>query len=69
MEGSVVAYLGTVLSIAALAIGAMYMIVNVLGKRVDDVTARLGRLENQNDAIIGAIGDLGQRVARLQSRG
>lgn len=66
MEGSVVAYLGTVLSIAALAIGAMYMIVNVLGKRVDDVTARLGRLESQNDAILG---DLGRRVARLESHG
>jgi hypothetical protein len=40
-----------------------------LGRRLDDVSARMSRLEVQNDAITGAVGDLGQRVARLQSHG
>lgn len=90
------AFLGTVVAIATIAIGAMYMIVRLLGRQIDQVgadlsqisanfnsriddthrriddldnmlTSRLTRLETQNDAIIGAIGDLGQRVARLES--
>lgn len=29
---------------------------------------RIGRIEEQNDAILGAVGDLGQRVAHLEGR-
>jgi len=39
-----------------------------LGSRIDDLSSRVGRLETQNDAILGAVGDLGRRVAQLESR-
>ncbi len=43
-----------------------------LGARIDDmgaaIGARMDRLEAQNDAIVGAVGDLGQRVAHLEAR-
>ena len=63
------AYLGTVAGMVTVAVGAMAVIVGLLGKRIDDLAARMTRLEAQNDAIIGAVGDLGQRVARLESHG
>lgn len=83
------AYLSTVVAVCGLAVGAMYLIVNLLGKRFDDVNKRfddvnnrfdhvhrrfdavdhrLDRLETQNDSIIGAVSDLGQRVTRLEMR-
>ena len=73
----VVAYLGTVVAICGLAVGAMYVIVGLLGKRIDDLRADMGgrfdqvdrrcaRLEAQNDSIIDAVATLGQRVARLE---
>ncbi len=85
------AYLGTVTATVTLALGSMWVVVSVLGRRIDDlasslgarldagnaslgqriddVASRVGRLETQNDAIIGAVGDLGQRFAQLESRG
>ena len=70
------AYLGTVAGMVTLAVGGMGLVVALLGKRIDDVNlriddlaARMGRLESQNDAILGAVGDLGQRVAHLEARG
>ncbi len=64
------AYLGTVGGLVTLAIGAMYVIVSLLGRRLDDVRADLGsrmdRLERQNQQIMGAVTDLGQRVTRLE---
>lgn len=62
----------------------MHVAVGLLGRRIDDLGAglnariddmgadlgaRMSRLEAQNDAIIGAVGDLGQRVAHLDARG
>ncbi len=67
------AHLGSVGAIAALSLGAMYFIATLLGRRFDDrfdqVDRRLARLETQNDSIIGAVSDLGQRVTRLEARG
>jgi len=77
------AYLGTVVAVCGLAVGAMYMIVSLLGKHFDDINNRfddvsrrldgmdhrLDRLETQNDSILGAVADLGQRVTRLEARG
>lgn len=64
------AYLGTVGGLVMLAVGAMYLIVSLLGRRLDDVRTDLGsrmdRLERQNEQIIGAVTDLGQRVTRLE---
>ena len=71
----VVAYLGTVVAICGLAIGAMYVIVGLLGKRIDDLrvdidarftenAARMAHLETQNDSLIDAVAALGQRVAK-----
>ena len=64
------AYLGTVGGLVTLAIGAMYVIVSQLGRRLDDVRddlgSRMDRLERQNEQIIGAVSDLGQRVTRLK---
>ncbi len=64
------AYLGTVGGLVTLAIGAMYVIVRLLGRRLEDVRADLGsrmdRLERQNEQIIGPVTDLGQRVTRLE---
>lgn len=40
-----------------------------LNTRIDDLTGRVAHVEIQNDAIIGAVGDLGQRVAHLERRG
>ncbi len=66
------AYLGTVTAIVTLALGAMWVVASVLGRRIDDIGSSLGgqikHLETQNDAIIDAVGDLGQRVARLEAR-
>ncbi len=95
------AYLGTVTALVTLAIGAMWVVASVLGRRIDDMGsglgariddmgaridvmgaalgariddmgaalgARMDRLEAQNDAIVGAVGDLGQRVAHLEAR-
>ncbi len=77
------AYLGTVTAMVTLALGSMWVVAAVLGRRVDDLGASLGsriddvgaslgsridRLESQNDAILGAVGDLGQRVAHLVAR-
>lgn len=77
------AYLGTVTALVTLAIGAMWVVASVLGRRIDDMGsglgariddmgaalgARMDRLEAQNDAILGALGDLGQRVAHLEAR-
>lgn len=63
------AYLATVTALTTLAVGAMYVIVGLLGRRMDDLGARMSRLEAQYDSILGAIGDLGQRVAKLEVRG
>lgn len=74
------AYLGTVTAMVTLAVGAMAMVVGLLGRRIDDLAGQLGqriddlsarmdRVEVQNDAILGAVSDLGQRVARLEARG
>lgn len=67
------AYLGTVTATVTLALGSMWVVASILGRRIDDVSTALSalmeRLESQNDAILGAIGDLGQRVARLEARG
>ena len=78
-----------------LAVAGMVVAVGMLGRRIDDVTARIDdvagtlgarvddmagtlgarmdrldgrmdRLEAQNDAILGAVSDLGQRLARLE---
>lgn len=65
-----VADLGTVGGLVTLAIGAMYVIVSLLGRRLDDVRddlgSRMDQLERQNEQIIGAVTDLGQRVTRLE---
>ena len=78
------AYLGTLTAMVTLALGSMWVVAAVLGRRIDDMGASLGsriddmgaalgsrmdRLESQNDAIMGAVGDLGQRVAQLGARG
>jgi hypothetical protein len=63
------AYLGTVTAMVTLAVAAMVMIVGLLGRRIDDLGTRMERLETQNHAILGAVSDLGQRVARLESHG
>jgi transcription antitermination factor NusA-like protein len=78
------AYLGAVTAMVVLAVGAMGIVVGLLGRRIDDLCDHLGhridavndslstrmdRLESQNDAILGAVSDLGQRVARLESHG
>jgi hypothetical protein len=89
------AYLGTVTATVTLALGSMWVVASVLGRRIDDLGsaqsarmedmgtslsariddlgstlgARIDRLESQNDAILGAVGDLGQRVAHLEARG
>jgi len=67
------AYLGTVTAMVTLALGSMWVVAAVLGRRIDDMGASLGsrieRLESQNDAILGAVGDLGQRLAQLEARG
>ena len=77
------AYLGTVTATVTMALGFMWVVATVLGRRIEDqgkalgarigdlattLGNRLGRLEAQNDAIIGAVGDLGQRVAQLEAR-
>ncbi len=72
-----VAYLGTVGGLVTLAVGAMYLIVSLLGRQLDDfgyrlndvrddLGSRMDRLERQNEQIIGAVTDLGQRVTRLE---
>jgi hypothetical protein len=67
------AYLGTVTATVTLALGSMWVVATVLGRRIDDMGASLGariaRVESQNDAILGAVTDLGHRVARLEARG
>lgn len=63
------AYLGTVTAMVTLALGAMWVVTSVLGRRIDDLGVRMVRLETQNDAIIDSVGDLGQRVAHLEARG
>jgi len=65
----VTAYLGTVTAMVTLTLGAVWAIASLLGRRIDDLGQRMGRLETQNDAIIVAVGDLGQRVAHLGARG
>jgi hypothetical protein len=73
------AYLGTVTAMVTLALGSMWVVASMLGRRIDDLGAALGtriddqgarldRLESQNNAILGAVGDLAERVAHLQSR-
>ena len=84
MRVELTAYLGTVTAMVTLALGSMWVVAAVLGRRIDDVGASLGsriddmgaslgsriaRLESQNDAILGAVGDLGRRVAQLEARG
>ena len=39
-----------------------------LNGRIDDLSTRVSRIETQNDAILAAVGDLGQRVAHLGAR-
>lgn len=78
------AYLGTVTATVTLALGSMWVVTSVLGRRIDDMGtalgariddmgtalgARMDRLESQSDAIVGAVGDLGQRVSHLEARG
>lgn len=74
-----IAYLGTVAGLVTLAVAAMRVVVGQLGRRIDalgdglhtridDLTGRVARLEVQNDAIIGAVGDVAQRVAHLEGR-
>lgn len=67
------AYLGTVVALCGVAVGAMYAIVGLLGRRIDDlrgdVSTRLRRLESQNDSIIDSVAVLGQRVMRIEERG
>lgn len=74
------AYLGTVGGMVTLAISGMYVIVMLLGRRLDDfgdrlndvghrmddLGGRMDRLARQNEQIIGAVTDLGQRVTRLE---
>ena len=93
MSVELAAYLGTVTATVTMALGSMWMVATVLGRRIDDqgkalgariddqgqglgaridhlattLGTRLSRLESQNDAIIGAVGDLGQRVAHLEA--
>jgi len=77
------AYLGTVTAMVVLATSSMWAMVSVLGRRIDDqgaavgaridamgaaLGARITRLESQNDAILGAVADLGHRVAHLEAR-
>ncbi len=66
------AYLGTVTATVSLALGSMWIVVSVLGRRIDDLGTALGsridRVESQNDAILRSTGDLGQRVAHLEGR-
>lgn len=66
------AYLGTVAVIAAMSVAGMRLVVVQLGHRIGQqgalLGARIARLEEQNDTIIGALGDLGQRVAHLEGR-
>ena len=73
MRVELTAYLGTVTAMVTLALGSMWVVAAVLGRRIDDMGASLGsrieRLESQNDAILGAVGDLGQRLAQLEARG
>jgi MFS family permease len=47
-------YLGTVTAMVTLALVAMAIVAGRLGRRIDD---------------LGAVGDLGRRVARLESHG
>jgi hypothetical protein len=72
------AYLGTVVTIAGLALGAMYVLVGQLGKRFDDlrsdfhdlrsdVDVRFTRLERQNETILASVSELGERVTRLEA--
>lgn len=66
------AYLGTVTATVSLALGSMWIVVSVLGRRIDDLGTALGsridRVESQNDAILRSTGNLGQRVAHLEGR-
>ncbi len=52
-----VAYLGTVTAICGLAIGAMYVIVGLLGKRFDDVQLRFDDVNNRFDDMQHRIDD------------
>lgn len=51
------AYLGTVAGLCGLSVGAMYVIVGLLGRRIDDVGVRVAHIEAQNDTILGAVCD------------
>jgi len=66
------AYFGTVTATVTLALGSMWVVTSMLGRRIDDMGtalgARMDRLESQSDVILGAVGDLGQRVAHLEGR-
>jgi hypothetical protein len=72
----VIAYLGTVVAICGLAIGAMYVIVGLLGKRIDelrtDMDARFDALTSANDARLGGLeaqfAGIDSRFARIDSR-
>lgn len=81
------AYLGSVLAVAGVAIGAMWIVVGTLGTRFTDVNtriddthrrienldghvaARLDRIETQNEAIMGAVRDIADRLTKLENRG
>lgn len=74
------AYLGTVAGLVTMAVALVHIVVGQLGRRIDDLstglntriddlTGRVAHVETQNDAIIGAVGDLGERLAHLEVRG
>lgn len=63
------ASLVTLAAMTTLAVGAMYVIVSPLGRRMDDLGARMSRLEVKTDSILDTLRDLGQRVAHLEARG
>ncbi|MPZ94461.1 MAG: hypothetical protein GEU96_05955 [Propionibacteriales bacterium] len=60
-----VAYLGTVTAICGLAVGAMYVIVGLLGKRFDDVNSRFDdvqlRFDDMQHRIDDRFNDVGRR--------
>jgi len=54
-------YLSTAIAICGLAIGAMYMIVSLQGKRFDDISGRFDDINGRFDDINGRFDDVGRR--------
>ena len=65
MDMGLAAYLGSVASIAAVALGAMYFVVLLLGKRFDDVNQRFDDL---NQRLGDLRGDMNRRFDEVDGR-